>query len=327
MAAHRRETLLFAAALATLVAAFFHASLFGGKVLSSGDVVFVNASFAGAKPRDFEPANRLLMDPVLQFGPWLEFTRSSLRAGRLPLWNPLVGCGAPHLANGQSAVFDPFHVIAYSGTMPRAIAWMAATRLWVAGIGMFALAWSWGHSRRGRWLSGLSYPFCGFLMAWLLYPVTSVAVWMPWMFLATDRALEGRRFAVSGLALVVGFVMLGGHVQTSAHVLLAAGLYAVWRMWAMASRVPPVVVGAWLGDYGKHSPRTTSRALRWSIGVILGLTLAAIEIVPLATYLSRSPVWSDRALEKPAILKFSKPRALDAATTGFPYLFGSQRSR
>ena len=32
-----------------------------------------------------------------------------LRSGRLPLWNPMAGCGAPHLANGQSAVFDPFH--------------------------------------------------------------------------------------------------------------------------------------------------------------------------------------------------------------------------
>ena len=66
------------------------------------------------------------MDPVLQFQPWLEFNRTMIRAGRLPLWNPYAGCGAPHLANGQSAVFDPFHVMAYLGTLPEAYAWMAA---------------------------------------------------------------------------------------------------------------------------------------------------------------------------------------------------------
>ena len=119
---------------------------------------------------DYEPANRLLMDPVLQFQPWLEFNRRMIRSGRLPLWNSHAGCGAPHLANGQSAVFDPFHLIAYLGTMPAAYAWMAAGRLWVAGLGMFLLARSWRLGFWGRWFAGLVYPFCGFLVVWLLYP-------------------------------------------------------------------------------------------------------------------------------------------------------------
>ena len=68
------------------------------------------------------------MDPVLQFQPWLEFNRMMIRRGRLPLWNDLAGCGAPHLANGQCAVFDPFHAIAYLGTLPESHAWMAAAR-------------------------------------------------------------------------------------------------------------------------------------------------------------------------------------------------------
>ena len=79
------------------------------------------ASFREFKGADYEPANRLLMDPVLQFQPWLEFNRAMLRRGRLPLWNGLAGCGAPHLANGQSAVFDPFHLIAYLGRLPEAL--------------------------------------------------------------------------------------------------------------------------------------------------------------------------------------------------------------
>ena len=38
----------------------------------------------------------------------------------------------------------------------------------------------------------------GFLVVWLLYPVTSVAVWMPWLFLATDRVFA----AITLLALM-----------------------------------------------------------------------------------------------------------------------------
>ena len=116
----RREIAAFALVLGSLVGAFLAESLFGGKVLSPADLLFVAASFRDVKGPDYEPANRLLTDPVLQFQPWLEFNRAMLRRGRLPLWNDRAGCGAPHLANGQSAAFDPFHLIAYFGTLPAA---------------------------------------------------------------------------------------------------------------------------------------------------------------------------------------------------------------
>ncbi len=309
-----RETSLFVLTLATLVAGFFHASLFGGKVLSSADVLFTTRAFAevSGTTGDYEPANRLLTDPVLQFGPWLEFTRSEIRAGRLPLWNPYAGCGTPHLANGQSAVFDPVQAIAYALPLPDAIAWMAALRLGIAGLGVFLLARSWGYSPLGRWFSGLTYPFCGFLVGWLLYPVANVAIWMPWLFLAADRAFDGPRGrGIAGLGLASGLVVLGGHVQTSAHVLMAVGLYILLRAGRL---VRESRVGASLPPLS-----------RFTAGVILGLGLAAIEILPLASYLARSPVWADRHAERPAILAFTAPRVLDAATTALPYLFGSQQ--
>src|SRR5438874_1160845 len=161
----RRELLAFAATLALLLTGFLGESLLGSKVLSPADVLRASASFrAGDAPGSaagadtgagYEPANRLLMDPVLQFQPWLEFNRMMIRRGRLPLWNGMAGCGAPHLANGQSAVFDPFHAIAYLGTLPAAHAWMAAARLWVAGLGMFLLARRWGLGAWGRWFAAL----------------------------------------------------------------------------------------------------------------------------------------------------------------------------
>ena len=99
----RREALVFAATLAVALGGFFAESLLGGRVLSPADVIAATPGFESVHGRDYEPANRLLIDPVLQFQPWLESNRAELRAGRLPLWNPRAGCGAPHLANGQSA--------------------------------------------------------------------------------------------------------------------------------------------------------------------------------------------------------------------------------
>lgn len=45
--------------------------------------------------------------PLLQFYPWHEIAKQILLSGRLPLWNPWVGMGAPLLANAQSALLYP----------------------------------------------------------------------------------------------------------------------------------------------------------------------------------------------------------------------------
>ncbi len=303
----RREIAGFAIVLGALIGGFLGNSLFGGKVLSPADVLFVSASFHDVKGPDYEPVNRLLTDPVLQFQPWLEFNRRMIRQGRLPLWNDRAGCGTPHLANSQSAVFDPFHLIAYFGSLPDALPWIAAARLWVAGLGMFVLTRSWGLGGWGRWFAGLTFPFCGFLIVWLLYPVTAAAIWMPWLFWASDRILErpeARRVGILGI--VVGCVVLAGHIQTSAHVLLAAGFYVAWR-------IVPRIRG--------H----LDRLAWWTFGVGLGLAIAAVTIIPLGFYLARSPVWADRAREKPSPWRVSRPRLLDSICTAVPYAFGSQQ--
>ena len=305
-----REGLIFSLLLGTCVAAFFHETLLGGKVLSPADVLLVSASFRDEGEADYEPANRLLMDPVLQFQPWLEFNRRMMRSGRLPLWNPDAGCGAPHLANGQSAVFDPFHLLAYLGETPGSYAWIAAGRLFAAGLGMFLLARSWGLGFWGRWFAGLVYPFCGFLVVWLLFPVTSVAIWMPWLFLAVNRVFRVPCSRSAGiLAVATMLVVLGGHIQTSAHVLLAGGLYAAWR-W----------IGRRVGDFDRRRV-----LVAWTLGTLMGLGLAAVQILPMAAYLSRSPVWGERRREGHAWWTVVRPRILDAACTALPYAYGSQR--
>ena len=310
MIGKRREVVAFCACLAVCVSAFFHESLFHGKVLSPADVLFVSASFRGEAASDYEPANRLLMDPVLQFQPWLEFNRRMIRSGRLPLWNGSAGCGAPHLANGQSAVFDPFHLLAYVGSVAWALGPMAACRLWVAGLGMFLLARQWGLGPWGRWFAGLAFPFSGFLVVWLLYPVTPVAVWMPWLLLASEGLFRAPTARAAGrLAIVVALIVFGGHIQTSAHVLLAGGLYALARTIRPAEK----------------SAGRARAPMCWALGTCLGLGLASVQILPLAAYLAKSAVWGERIRERAAWWKIERPRLLEMVCTAVPYAYGSQR--
>ncbi|WP_337173763.1 hypothetical protein [Paludisphaera sp.] len=306
MPSRRRECAAFGLALAACVGGFLHEALFAGRVLSPADVLLVQASFRAPDAPPHEPANRLLMDPVLQFQPWLAFERAEIRAARLPAWNPFAGCGAPHIANGQSAVFDPLNWIVFLGPWPASLGWVAAARLWFAGMGAFLLARSWGLGIWGRWFAGLCFPFCGFLIVWLLYPVTPAAAWLPWLLLATDRAIRtpGVRSA-SLLALATGGVLVAGHVQTSAHVLLATGLLALWRLATEGARARAVAA--------------------WGVGIALGIAIASAQLVPLGEYLTKSPVWGERHREHPPFWKPTRPRVLEAACTALPYLYGSQR--
>lgn len=301
--ASRGEMAGFALILALSLALLYAETLTGARVLSPADTLLTSASFRQADGSSLvdEPGNRLLVDAAIQFEPWLLMSRESVRDGRLPLWNDRAGCGAPLLANGQSAVFDPFHALAYWGPWPWSLAGMAVGRLWIAGIGMFLFTARLGLGPWGRWFSGLSYPFCGFLTVWLLFPVTNVAVWLPWLLWATDRLLkEMNAQAVARVALFVALALLSGHVQTAAEVLCLAGLFALAR-----GNVRFILV--------------------WGVGAVLGVSAAAAAVLPLAVYLTRSPVWADRQREFPSPWILTKPRWIDPVCTMFPYALGSQR--
>lgn len=310
MSGRRAEALGFCVALAACVGVFLHEGLRSDRALSPADVLLVQASFRDPEQPDYEPLNRLLMDPVLQFQPWITLNRSELQAGRLPLWNPYAGCGVPHLANGQSAVFDPFNLLIHFGPMPAALAWVAALRLWFAGVGAFFLARAWGLNVWGRWFAGLVFPFCGFLVVWLLYYDSPTAIWLPWILLTTDRAVRRPSLpATAQLAVCVGGSLVAGHVQTGAHLLMAAGGLVLWR----------------LALDRQAAGRRRTALLAWGAGTALGVGIAAVQILPLGVYLTKSPVWGERHREHPAWWRLTRPRLLESACVGLPYLYGSQR--
>lgn len=203
--------------------------------------------------------------PLLQFYPWREMAFDMLRGGQLPLWNPLVGHGAPLLANYQTAVFYPPNWLYLLLPTEYAMGWVGLLHLSWAGLGMMALLRRYDVDRLGQGVGALAFSLSGYVVARFGFlTITSAVAWLPWLVWGVDGLLAGatrRRAAL--LAGIVAMLLLAGHAQTAFYSLLLAGGYALWRAAAHDDR------------------RAAGGALAAALGaVLLGGALAAIQLAP-----------------------------------------------
>ncbi len=228
--------------------------------------------------------------PYLQFVPWRMAAWEALKSGQLPLWNPLVGMGAPLIANYQSALFYPPNWLQFALAAVGGIGWLAwgqallvALHLAWAGWGTWLLARRLGMGPLARIVSGLAFSLCGYLVARAGFLSINAAVaWLPWILLASaaiapfprDGVGESRRpyfLRILPLALCIGLQLLAGHAQTAWYTLL---LLAAWvAFWGWRN-------GGW---------RTMAVSLvQLAAPVLIGTGLAAVQLLPTAEYLLQS---------------------------------------
>ncbi len=168
--------------------------------------------------------------PLLQFYPWHEIAKQILLSGRLPLWNPWVGMGAPLLANAQSALLYPPNWLLLVLPVDYGQGILLVAHLLWAGIGMVKLSRKLGIGFLGRTIAGLAFMLSGYLAAraWFLTINASVA-WLPWILLAGEAALRQRKGIVAWpLTAALCLQWLAGHWQTAWYTwLILAGWMAV----------------------------------------------------------------------------------------------------
>ncbi len=162
----------------------------------------------------------------------MAFLRSSIRSGRLPLWNDLWGFGFPGVAESQMGVFYPPHLLLY-GLLPTEVAYTTSLvlhTLWGA-LGASWAARRFGASEIGSALAGFSWATCGFFLIHQPHQWGyTVGSWMPWAWgLAWQLARgEGSRRTPPTLAGVLALQILPGHFQlafvTEVGILLLATL-------------------------------------------------------------------------------------------------------
>ena len=250
--------------------------------------------------------------PMLQFVPWHQFALEVLKSGHLPLWNPLLGMGAPLLANYQSALLYPpnFLLILFGPEYGHGV--LVTLHLIWAGIGMALLVRRLGLGHLSQVIAGLSYSLSGYLIArtWFI-SINHAAAWLPWIIYATDRLFESvsrrniRRVypSVFILAVIFGFQWLTGHAQTAWYSLC---LSAVWLLWRAISL-----------DTWRDRLRTGFTFL--SAGV-LGLVLTSAQLLPTLEYLLNTPRATNVDPELAMTYSFWPWRALGLL---LPDLFGN----
>src|SRR5262249_9189465 len=277
---------------------FGHAFL-PGKVLSPVDNVFGFRPWSGLHP-SVTPTNPLLVDITLMFHPFAIYAGDEVRAGRFPLWNPHTFGGAPFFANPQTALLFPLTPLVDVLPYALALTLMSVLKLSAAGVGIYWFLRRLALARPAAFIASVTFAFSALLITWLQWSYASAVVLLPLLFAMTEVVKErsGGR-PVASLALVVALAFFAGYPQRVVCWLLVLGIWVLYRS------------------------RDTSSALRfvarWAAGVVLGILLAAVQLLPFAEYLRRSAVLAYRA---DWMLYFPLPfRALAALL--MPHFFGS----
>jgi len=132
--------------------------------------------------------------------------REELAAGRLPLWNPRAGLGAPLAAGSMAAPWNPLRWPFLLLDPALASGWHALLSLVLAGLGMMMFLEGRGLKYTAAMFGALAFQSSGFLVANLHYlPKVDAALWAPWCLWGVDLLYRGRRNA--GLIVVFGLGM------------------------------------------------------------------------------------------------------------------------
>ncbi len=267
-----RQLLRAAAVLAALVALYF------ALIIATGGLVDSDMGVrADPVRRVFENGG----ERFFLFLPWFLFEAKKLAAGRLPVWSPFAGCGAPFIGKQQPGLFYPLHILFYLRPSPYAWTALLALRHFLAGLFAFLLARGLSLGFEGALLAGGLFMFSNQLVSWGMEAQTAADLLVPLLLLVTEQFFTGRRRrALAALPVVVGLLALSGHSETALRAYLLAGGYFCWRLYRGA----------------EVAPRERGRALLAYLGCsAAGALVAAAQLIPAQEYYARSYLLYRRA--------------------------------
>jgi hypothetical protein len=220
----------------------------------------------------------------------------ALRAGRLPLWNPYVGTGAPLLAEGVHGVLHPASLVAALLDARGRVELLVLLYLLCAGVGAGVAARALGVRPAAAVGAGLAYALCGFVLSMGTNLVfLAGAASSPWTIAGLRRAAHPGAGGMVAAAAGTALVLLSGDVQTAA---LALGVGA-----ALAAQA-----GGWRG------------LRRAAAASAAGVALAGVQLVPSIVHLPRTVRWEVDATWR-GQWSFSPWRLVELVSPGFFFRF------
>ncbi len=228
------------------------------------------------------PQNNLLTDIIFQMYPWQHFLNSNLDNSFMLLWNPYNLTGLPFLANSQSSIFEITKIFSYILKISTQSFMLFSNyiTLFLAGIFTYLYAKNSKVGEMGSLTSGLSFMFSGPIIAWMGYPLTNTAIWLPFLLLCIDKIIEGSKtFWISIFALAIAFQFFAGNPEISWFLLLTSFIYSIYKI----RRFKP---------YSENKKIILQKSGSLFLSLFLGLAIATIQLLPTLEFLLQSEALS-----------------------------------
>lgn len=173
-------------------------------------------------------------DQIRFFYPLRTFTNVSLKNGSIPLWDPFIFSGNPHLADFQAAVFYPLNAI--YNFVPQIFAWsiLILIQPLLAMFFTYLYLRLFPIEKIAAFLGALAFGFSGFIISWSQENavVSQTALWLPLTLFAVEGFVRKRNveyFLLSAAALVFSF--LAGFFQVAFYIFILVSIYGFLRIW------------------------------------------------------------------------------------------------
>jgi hypothetical protein len=184
--------------------------------------------------------------------------------GTLPLWNPYLFFGSPHIAAHQSGFFYPPNMILFSLFSPMTgLKISTMLHSFLAAFFMFLYLKGRKITNYGAAAGGLVFMMSGYLLAHESHTANrDSVVWIPLLFYFVDGFLiRGRRTSFIGGAMTIAIMVFSGYMHTVVISFFLVGFYTL---------------GFFLLCPGR-------RAFRKIVGIVfmigIGLGLSAVQII------------------------------------------------
>lgn len=155
--------------------------------------------------------NPISTDQIVQMIPWEKLAWTQVHSGHLPLWNPYSGLGLPLAFNWQSAPFSVQALLGYLAPLRFSFTVQVFATLAIAGSGAYVLCRVLGLNIWACTFAAIGFELSGPIVAWLGWPVASVAAWTGWLFAAALLVVRGRR---RGLAIAFFSILLAASIYS-----------------------------------------------------------------------------------------------------------------
>lgn len=260
--------------LALLPLVFTGSALLTGRVRAPLDLQYDHPPLRGiaAELGMDEAHSHLRYDVAHQMIPWRKAVRYAIKHGEWPLLNPFILSGDVLAAAAQPAAYHPIHVASYLLPMGPAFSFTATAAFLWAILAGFLFAREIGCREAAATVAAAAWGFCNFHVVWSGWPIVLAPALLPFVLLATRRAVRRPGVGTAALlALGLCLLLLSGHPESTLHVVAVAIPWGILEL-ALAFHRHRDEPGRW---------RRVLRPLPWVLAAgVVALSLAAIDLLP-----------------------------------------------